>query len=90
MGETFYQLVCCEEGRSVFRIMVEKNRRKESITKTLTVWEINIKVHTREGERVWDVVDWTNLSQDRDHWRALVKTVMNLWMPKSIDDFLSS
>jgi len=26
-------------------------------------------------------VDWMNLAQDRDQWRALVNTVMNLWIP---------
>ena len=26
-------------------------------------------------------VEWTDLSQDRDKWRALVNTLMNLWIP---------
>jgi hypothetical protein len=26
----------------------------------------------------WDGVDWIDLAQDRDKWRALVSTVMNL------------
>jgi hypothetical protein len=29
----------------------------------------------------WDGVDWIDLAQDRDRWRALVNTVMNLQVP---------
>jgi hypothetical protein len=29
----------------------------------------------------WEDVDWMHMSQDRDRWRAVVNTVMNLWVP---------
>jgi hypothetical protein len=29
----------------------------------------------------WDGVDWIDISQNRDEWRALVNTVMNIWAP---------
>jgi hypothetical protein len=29
----------------------------------------------------WGDVDWIGLSQDRDRWRALVNSVLNLWAP---------
>jgi hypothetical protein len=32
-------------------------------------------------ERLGGGVDWIDLAQDRDRWRALVYTVMNLWVP---------
>jgi hypothetical protein len=39
----------------------------------------NIKMDLREIG--WDGRDWIELAQDRDHWRALVNTVMNLRVP---------
>jgi hypothetical protein len=33
------------------------------------------------GEIGWDVVDWIDLAQDRDHCRALVNTILNLLVP---------
>jgi hypothetical protein len=29
----------------------------------------------------WEVVDWIHLAQERDQWRAVVNTVMNLQVP---------
>jgi hypothetical protein len=39
----------------------------------------NIKMYL--GEIGWDGVDWIELAQDRDQWRALVNTMKNLWVP---------
>jgi hypothetical protein len=39
----------------------------------------NIKIDLRETG--WDGMDWLDLPQDRDQWRALVNTVMNLRVP---------
>ena len=41
-------------------------------------WEDNIKMDLGEVGRCYG--DWMGLAQDRDGWRALVGTVMNLWV----------
>jgi hypothetical protein len=38
-----------------------------------------MKLYLREKE--WDGMDWIDLAEDRDQWRALVNTVMNLRVP---------
>jgi hypothetical protein len=43
-------------------------------------WEDNIKTHLREVEWEWGGggMDWIDLAQDRDRWRAIVNVVMNV------------
>jgi hypothetical protein len=43
-------------------------------------WVDNIKIGLREVR--WDGMDWIDLAQDRDQWRALVNTVMNFGFRK--------
>jgi hypothetical protein len=58
----------------VFRIG-GKARKKEPLGRPRRRWEDNIKADLREIG--WDGVDWIDVAQDRDQWRALVNTVMN-------------
>jgi hypothetical protein len=50
-------------------------------------WEDNIKMDLREIG--WGGMDWIHMAQDRDQWRALVTTVMNLRVAQNIGKFLS-
>jgi hypothetical protein len=47
----------------------------------------NIKIDL--GEIGWDGMDWIDLVQDRDQWKALVNTAMNLRVPYNARKFLS-
>jgi hypothetical protein len=41
-------------------------------------WEDNIKMDLQEVG--WGGMDWIDMAQDRDRWRAVVNSVMNLWV----------
>jgi hypothetical protein len=47
----------------------------------------NIKIDLREIGG--DGMDWMDLAQDRDQWRGLVNTVMNLRVPQNAGKFLN-
>ena len=51
-------------------------------------WEDNIKMDLQEVG--WGGMDWTDLAQDRDRWRALVNAVMNLQVPQNAGNFLTN
>jgi hypothetical protein len=53
--------------------------RKTPLGRPRCMWVDNIKIDLREIR--WDGMDWIDLTQDRDQWRALVNTVMNLRVP---------
>jgi len=66
------------EGRGVHRVLVGKPEGKRPLGRPRGRWEDNIKMDLPE---VGEGGDWMELAQDRDRWRALVKTVMNLRVP---------
>ena len=67
------------EGRGVHRFLVGKPEGKRPLGRPKRRWEDNIKMDLHEVGGGWD---WMELAQDRDRWRALVSTVMNLRVPK--------
>ena len=66
------------EGRGVHRVLVGKPEGKRPLGRPKRRWEDNIKMDLQE---VGGGGDWMELAQDRDRWRALVNTVMNLRVP---------
>ena len=66
------------EGRVVHRVLFGKPEGKRLLRRPRHRWEDNIKVDLRE---VGGGGDWMALAQDRDRWRALVNTVINLRVP---------
>jgi hypothetical protein len=67
------------EKRNAYRILVRKPERKKPLGIPRRRWEDNIRKDLREIG--WGGIDWIDLAQDRDQWRALVNTVMNLRVP---------
>ena len=73
---------CCAYGvgRGVHRVLVGKPEGKRPLGRPIHRWEDNIKMDLQEvGGGCGDLME---LAQDRDRWRALVSTVMNLGVPK--------
>jgi hypothetical protein len=67
------------KGRVVYRVLMGKPEGKRPLGRPRHRWEDNIKADLQEV--VCGVMDWIELAQDRDRWRALVNAVMNLRFP---------
>jgi hypothetical protein len=66
------------EKRNAYRILVGKPEGKRPLRRPRRRWVNNIKMDVRYD---WDGTNWIDLDQDGDHRRALVNTVLNLWLP---------
>jgi hypothetical protein len=67
------------EKTGAYRILVGRPEGGRPLGKPKRRWENNIKMDLQEAE--WADVDWIELAQDRDRWRAPVNAVMNLRVP---------
>jgi hypothetical protein len=67
------------EKRNAYRILVGTPEGKIPLGRPRRRWVDNIKMDRREIG--WDGMDWIDLAQNRDQWRALMNTVMNLRDP---------
>jgi hypothetical protein len=72
-------VVCMGERRGAYRSLVGKPEGRRPLGRPRHRWEDNIKVDLLEVGL--GGMDWINLAHDRDRWRALVNTVMNLRVP---------
>jgi hypothetical protein len=68
--------------------MVGKPEGKSPLGRPRCRWANYIQMHLREIGS--GGMDWIDLAQNMDQWRALVNTVVNLWVPKNAVKFLSS
>jgi hypothetical protein len=64
------------EERNVYRVLTGKPEGKRPLGRPRRRWEDGIRIDLREIG--WGSVDWIQLAQDMDRWRALVQTVINL------------
>jgi hypothetical protein len=63
-----------------------KPEGKRPLVRPRSRWEDNIKIDLQEVG--FEGMEWINLAQDRDTWRALVNAVKNFRVPQNVGLFL--
>jgi hypothetical protein len=69
------------ERWNAYRLLVEKPEGKRPLGTPRRRWADNIRMGFVEVG--WGDVDWIGLAQDRDRWRALVNSVLNIPVPRN-------
>jgi hypothetical protein len=67
------------EKRNAYGILMGNPEGKRPLGRRRRKWVDNIKTDLREIG--WNGMDWIDLAQGRDQWKALVNAVMNLRVP---------
>jgi hypothetical protein len=67
------------KNRNAYRISVGRPEGKRPLERSRRRWVGNIRMDLTEIG--WDGVDWIDVAQDRDQWRALLNTALNLRFP---------
>jgi hypothetical protein len=76
------------ERRVAYRVLMGIPERKSPLERNRRRWEDNIKMDLQEVG--CGGMDWIELAQVRDRWRALVNAVINLWVTQNAGNFLTS
>jgi hypothetical protein len=75
------------EKRNAYRILVEKPKESDHYEDLhiggRTILKLFLEIRC-------DNMDWRDLAQDRNQWRAPVNTVMNLWVPSNVGKFFGT
>jgi len=66
------------EGRGVYKVLMGKPEGKRPLGRPKHRWDDNIKMDLQEG---CGGMDWIELAQDRDRWRAIVNAIMDFRVP---------
>jgi hypothetical protein len=67
------------EKRNAYRLLVGKPEGKRPLGRPRRMWVDNSRMDL--GEVGWGDVNWIGLAQDRNRWRALVNSVLNVRVP---------
>jgi hypothetical protein len=67
-----------EEMRNTYNILADESEGKRPLGRPRRRQE---DINMRLKEVGYEIVGWHRMNQDRDRWRALVSTVVNLWFP---------
>jgi hypothetical protein len=73
------------EKRNAYRTLVGKPEGKRPLGRPRRRWADHVKTDLREIG--WSGMNWIDLAQDRDQWRALMKMVINLRVHKMLESF---
>jgi hypothetical protein len=76
-----------DEKWNAYRILVGKPEGERPLERPRGRWTDSIKIVL--GETEWGCRDWIDLDHDRDQWKALVNTALNLQVPWNVGKCLS-
>ena len=76
------------ERRVLYRVLVGKPERRSHLGDQGADGGDNIKIDLQEVG--YEGVDWIELAQNKDRWRALVNAIKNLPVPLNAENFLTS